>query len=73
MHAEDSDGPTDEGSDDDADNDRHAAITDCRQDLSCNDAADCTVSNHDDHIQYTRNLSRPISHEVSGYDLWGAT
>lgn len=65
SHAEHRDDPGDQRNYDNADNDRHAPSTHCRQDLSSDDTGDDTIAHHKDYVEHSNELRRPVAHEVS--------
>ena len=72
SHSKDCDEPADERSDDDPNHDAHAPSTDRGQDLSGDDAGDDTVSDCDDDVEEGYQLRRPVTHEITGHNLYFA-
>ena len=68
-HAKDGDRPADQCDYDDTNNNGHASSTHGREELAADDTCDCSVANHDDHVQETSDFRRPVTHEVPSADL----
>ena len=61
--------PADECSDDDSNNDTHTPSTNSRQHLPGDDTGYDIKTYHDDNVEETYQLRRPIAHEVARHNL----
>ena len=73
RHSKYSNNPAHQSGNQNSNDDGHATTTHGRQDLTSNDTGQDGIASHEDDVEEGGQFSRPVSHDISGNDLFGTS